>query len=133
MAMRQETKQKVLIGVAVATVIILLIMLALSGGNWDLLKSLFMKDLSDEQLRDQLQEFGWRGYIVITALATLQVVCTFLMAEPVQVLGGFTFGFPVGLLCCMIGVLLGNTLIYMLQNVFGDRLRGFFVKKLIKV
>ena len=42
MAMRQETKQKVLIGVAVATVIILLIMLALSGGNWDLLKSLFM-------------------------------------------------------------------------------------------
>lgn len=130
MAMRQETKQKVLIGVAVATVIVLLIMLALSGGNWDLLKSLFMKDLSDEQLRDQLQEFGWRGYIVITALATLQVVCTFLMAEPVQVLGGFTFGFPVGLLCCMIGVLLGNTLIYMLQNIFGDRLRGFFVKKL---
>ena len=130
MAVRQQTKQKVLIAVGVAVVVALLIMLALSSGNWELLKGLFTNDLSNEELRDQLKEFGWRGYIVITALATLQVVCTFLPAEPVQVLGGFTFGFPMGLLCCMIGVLLGNTLIFMLQKIFGDRLRGFFVKKL---
>lgn len=130
MAVRQQTKQKALIAVGVAAVVVLLIMLALSGSNLALLKSLFTNDLSNEELSDQLKGFGWRGYIVIAALATLQVVCTFLPAEPVQVLGGFTFGFPVGLLCCMIGVLLGNTLIFMLQNIFGDRLRGFFVKKL---
>ena len=130
MAVQQQTKQKVLIVVGVAVIVALLIMLALSGGNWDLLKSLFVNDLSNEELRDQLMEFGWRGYVVITALAALQVVCTFLPAEPVQVLGGFTFGFPIGLLCCMMGVLVGNTLIFLLQKSFGDRLRGFFVKKL---
>lgn len=130
MAVQQQTKQKVLIAVGVTVVLALLIMLALSGGNLELLKSLFTKDLSNEELSEQLKGFGWRGYTVIAALATLQVVCTFIPAEPVQVLGGFTFGFPVGLLCCMIGVLLGNTLIFMLQNIFGDRLRGFFVKKL---
>jgi len=126
----QQTKHKLLIAVCVTAVVALLILLALSGGNLQLLKSLFVNDLSNEELRDQLKEFGWRGYIVISALAALQVVCTFLLAEPVQVLGGFTFGFPVGLLCCMAGVVLGNTLIYMLQNLFGDRLRGFFVRKL---
>lgn len=130
MDVQQQTKHKWLITICVTVILALLVMLALSGGNLALLKSLFIKDLSNEELSDQLKQFGWRGYTVITALATLQVVCTFLPAEPVQVLGGFTFGFPLGLLFCMTGVLLGNTLIYMLQNIFGDRLRGFFVKKL---
>jgi len=126
----RQTRQKALIALCAAVIIALLILFALSGDNWHLLKSLFGKDLSNEQLSDQLKEFGWRGYIAIAALSALQVVCTFVPAEPVQVLGGFTFGFPVGLLCCMVGVWLGNTLIYMLHKTFGDQLRGFFVKKL---
>lgn len=130
MTVKQQTRQKLLIAMGLMVILALLIMLALSGGNLALLKSLFIQDLSNEELSDQLKGFGWRGYVVITALATLQVICTFLPAEPVQVLGGFTFGFPVGLLCCMLGVLIGNTLIYILQNTFGDRLRSFFVKKL---
>lgn len=130
MTEQPQTKHKVLIAIAVALTVALLILLGLSGDNWDLLKSLFKNDFSNEELRDQLKGFGWRGCISITALSTLQVVCTFLLAEPLQVLAGFTFGFPLGLLCCIVGVLLGNTLIYMLQNIYGDRLRSFFVKKL---
>ena len=128
--MRQQTKQKLYIAFGVVAILALLMLLAFSGDNFDLLKRLLTQDYSNEQLRAQLKEFGWRGYVVITVLAMLQVICTFLPAEPVQVLGGFTFGFPVGLLLCMIGVLVGNTLIYMLQSIFGDRLRGFFIKKL---
>ena len=108
MAIRKPFLQKILIGLGVLAVVALLLMVALSGGNWELLKSLFAKDLSNEELSQQLMRFGWRGYTVISALAALQVVCTFLPAEPVQVLAGFTFGFPLGLLCCMIGVLLGK-------------------------
>ena len=130
MAIRQQTKRKLYIGIGVAVILALLMLLAFSGGNLDLLKSLFTDNLSNDELTQRLQGFGWRGYVAVTVLAALQVVCTFLPAEPVQVLAGFTFGFPVGLLCCMIGVLIGNTLIYMLQNIFGDRLRDFFVKKL---
>lgn len=95
-----------------------------------LLKSLFKQELSNDELKDQLAGFGWRAHVVITALAALQVVCTFLPAEPVQVLAGVTFSFSVGLLCCMIGVIFGNTLIYLVQKTFGDRLRSFFVKRL---
>ncbi len=130
MEVRQQTKQKLLIALCVTVILALLALFALSGGNLELLKSLFTQNFSNEELRDQLKDFGWRGYIVISVLAALQLVCTVLPAEPIQVLAGFTFGFPVGLLCCMIGVLLGSTLIYMLQNTYGDRLRSFFVKKL---
>ena len=130
MTVKQQTKQKVFIAIGVAVVVALLLLLGLSGDNWTLLKGAFTKDLSDEELKEHLSGFGWRGYIVIGALSTLQVIITFLPAEPVQVLAGITYSFPVGLLCCMIGVFLGNTLIYMLQKLFGDQLRGLFVKQL---
>lgn len=130
MAVSEKRKLRILISIGFVLILVLLGLFALSGGNLQLLKSLFVHDLSNEELRDQLKGFSWRGYIVITALSMLQLVCTFLPAEPVQVLAGFTFGFPIGLLCCMIGVLLGSTLIYMLQNIYGDQLREFFVKKL---
>ena len=130
MSIKKETVHKLYIALGAIVVFALLMLLAFSGDNFVVLKNLFTQDLSNEEMRDLLNDFGWRGKITITVMAMLQVVCAFLPAEPVQVLGGFTFGFPVGLLCCMVGVLLGNTLIYILQNVFGDRLRGFFVKKL---
>lgn len=130
MVIKQHKKRKILIAVAVTVIIALLMLLALSGSNWTLFKHLITHNLSNEELKDQPAGFGWRGYIVITALATLQVVCTFLPAEPIQILAGITYSFPVGLLCCMTGVVLGNTLIYMMQKIFGNQLRSFFVKKL---
>ena len=123
-------KKKYILIAGVALAIALLVLLALYGDNAELLKHLIAEDFTREELRDMLEGFGWRGYAVSTALAALQVVCAFLPAEPIQVLTGFTFGFPVALLCCMAGVVLGSTLIYLLQQTFGDRLRSFFIKKL---
>lgn len=130
MAVKQHTKQKILIVFGSAVVLALLALLALSGGNLALIRSLIIHDLSNEEKKELLTGFGWRGYIVITALSLLQVVCTFFPAEPIQVLAGVTFSFPVGLLCCMIGIFCGNSLIYILQKTYGDRMRSFFVKKL---
>ena len=127
--MRQQTKQKLYIALGVCVFLTLLLWLAFSGDNFALLKSLFTQELSDDELRARLTEFGWRGHVFIVALATMQVVCAFLPAEPVQVLGGFTFGFAGGLLLCMLGVVIGNTVVYLLQKLYGDRLRGFFIKK----
>jgi len=130
MMVKQNAKQKILIVFGVVIILALLILLALSGGNLELIKSLFINDLSNEKAKELLAGIGWRGYIAITMLSLLQVVCTFFPAEPVQVLAGVTFPFYLGLLCCMLGIFLGNTLIYMLQKTFGDQLRSFFIKKL---
>ena len=127
---KKHIKPKILIAFCAIIVISLLALLALSGGNVAIIKNLIVQDLSNEEMKELLSDFGWRGYIVTIALAMLQVVCTFLPAEPIQVLAGVAFPFPLALLCCMVGVLFGNSLIYMLQKVFGDRLRGFFIKKM---
>ena len=130
MAIQKQTKNRLWIGIGLIVFLALLMVFVFSGDNYDLLKSVFSDDLSNEELRDKLSEFGWRGYITVVVLALLQVICVVLPAEPVQVLGGLTFGFPIGLLCCWIGVFLGNTAIYLLQKTFGDKLRGFFIKRL---
>ena len=130
MGLAKETKYKIYIGIALVVFFALLMLFMFSGDNFDLLKSIFLEEHTNEELRDKLMDFGWRGYITVVVLATLQVVCAFLPAEPVQVLGGLTFGFPVGLLCCWLGVLLGNTAIFLLYKTFGDKLSGFFIKKL---
>lgn len=129
-SVKQPVLRQLLIVLGVAVILALLILLGLSGDNLALVRSLFLHDRSNEEIKEMLAGFGWQGYVVITALSTLQVVCTFLPAEPIQVLAGITFSFPVGLLCCMIGIFFGNSLIYALQKTYGDQMRSFFVKKL---
>ena len=73
-----------------------------SGDNFDLLRSLFIEEHTNEELRDKLADFGVKGYVTIVVLSMLQVVISFLPAEPVQVLSGLTFGFPIGLLLCTV-------------------------------
>lgn len=130
MPVKQETRLKLYLAIGLTVIFALLLLFVFSGDNFALLKSIFTHDLSNEELRDKLNDFGWRGYITVAVLSMIQVVCAFLPAEPVQVLAGLTFGFPIGLLCCCAGILLGNTTIFLLHKTFGHRLHGFFVKKL---
>ncbi|MBQ7045255.1 MAG: VTT domain-containing protein [Clostridia bacterium] len=128
--LQKQTKQKLYIALGLVVFALLLMLFMFSGNNFDLLMNILKNDLTQEQLRDKLNDFGWRGYITVTVLAVLQILCAFLPAEPVQVLAGITFGFYIGFLCCIIGVFIGNTVIFLLHKSFGNKLSGYFVKKL---
>lgn len=125
-----EKKQKWIMGGVLLLVLALVVLFLLGGGNLQLMKELFSGSVSNDELREHLTDLGYRGYISIGILSMMQVVCTVLPAEPIQVIAGLAFGFPIGLLCCTAGVLLGNTFIYGLYRCFGDRLRAYFVKNL---
>lgn len=127
---KKTTREKLIISAGLIVLLILLGFFMLSGSNFDLLMSLFDKQLTEDQLRDKMMGFGIRGYVTIIILSMLQVVCAFLPAEPVQVVAGMVFGFPVGLLLCSGGVLIGNSLIYLLYKTYGDGIRQYFVKNL---
>ena len=130
MKIRKEKRTKLLICGCVILLLGVLLCFMFSGDNRQLLHSLVNGEHTPEQLQDILQEFGIRGHITVSLLAMLQVICTFLPAEPVQVMAGLAFGFPVGVACCFVGVFVGNTLIYLLQRTYGDELRLFVSKKL---
>ena len=130
MTLKKTTKNKLYITLSLVALLILLAVFMFSGDNFDLLKSLFNQNLTADQLQAKLGEFGVRGHITITILSMLQVIFAFLPAEPTQVIGGMSFGFYIGLALCMLGVILGNTLIYILYKTYGDGIKDYFVKNL---
>ncbi len=100
------------------------------GDNYELVRSVFFSKNTSEQMRDKLQDMGLRGQIAVGVLSMLQVILSFLPAEPVQMLAGLSFGFWQGLLICAAGVLVGNLVIYLVYRLFGNQLRDYFVTNL---
>lgn len=87
-------------------------------------------DLKQDEIKEFMQSFGLRGAFAIGSLSALQVVLTFLPAEPVQVIAGMGYGFLLGSAICLAGIFVGNTIIYFLSRTVGDRLTQYFTKNI---
>lgn len=128
---RKKTRRaKVLIAFGLFVLFILLALFLFSGDEFEILKIILTQDHDAEELQDLLGKFGIKGYVTVAVLSMLQVMFPFLPAEPVQVISGVSFGFPIGLLCCTVGVIFGNLFIYFIYKIYGDRVEAFFVKNI---
>ncbi len=97
-----------------------------SGDNYLVLHEIFRADANPDKIKYAISKLGIRAYIVIGILAMLQVMLTFIPAEPLHVVAGMSFGLWKGMLVCFIGILLGNTLIFLLNKLFGTKLKDYF-------
>ena len=107
-----------------------LIVFLFSGKNFEFLKEIFNTNASKEDVRNAIGKLGIRSYIVVALLAMVQVVFTFIPAEPLHVISGISFGLVKGAIICLIGILIGNTIIYVLNKLFGDKLKEFFASNI---
>ena len=128
--MSKGRRNKLLLLLGLFVIFILLAVFLFSGDNRYVLEGVFSNKYEGEELRDKLNDLGIKGYITIAILSMLQVCMPFLPAEPVQVVAGIAFGFPIGLLCCIIGVAVGNLFIFFMYKMFGNRIQAFFVKNI---
>jgi len=124
--MTRDKRTKIIIGVVFLLILVGLGFFLFSGENAKILSNIFSGDVSNDEIRDALESFGWRGYITLGILSMLQVVFAFLPAEPVQVISGLSFGFWKGGLICLVGVMVGNTIIFLLYKIYGERLNKYF-------
>lgn len=128
MAEVKKNNKKLKIFLAIGLLLLLsgLMIFLFSGDNFIILKDLFRDDLTQEEIRETLGELGFKGYFTFGFLSMLQVILTVLPAEPIQVMSGIAFGFWKGTLISLSGVFLGNTVIFFLYKIYGDRLENFF-------
>ena len=124
----KKIKHKILTALAMIVLVVGLLVLLFSGNNYHVIELIFSGKPIDEIL-GQI-DLGWKGRIIFGVLSMLQVVLTVLPAEPVQVLSGIAYGFWQGVVICTAGVILGNTLIYILYKVYGNRLSNYFQKQI---
>ncbi len=97
-----------------------------SGSNFNVLKEIFRNDATKEEIRASIDKLGYKAQLVVAILAMLQVVFTFVPGEPLHVISGISFGLWQGILICFIGILLGNTIVYLLHKLFGAKLTDYF-------
>ena len=128
--MARATNKKLKIFTAVAFIVLLagLLVFLFSGDNYIILQDMFRQDVTREELQESLSGLGYKGYITFGLLSMLQVVLTFLPAEPVQVMAGISFGLLKGVAICTAGVFVGNTIIFLLYKIYGDKLEEYFTK-----
>ena len=130
----EHSKKNKLVKIISLTFIVLavlgLFVFMFSGDNFLIIKGLFDKNVSSEELYDLVKNMGFRGAVPLVLLCMMQVILTFLPAEPAQVLSGMCYGFTYGCLICILGVFIGNTLIYLAYKHFGEGLKKYFQKNI---
>ena len=85
--MKKSTKVKIFSIIGFVIFFFLLMLFLLSDENVEIIKSVFSDEVSSDEVHDVLHGLGIRGYATVSILAMLQVILTFLPAEPVQVIG----------------------------------------------
>lgn len=125
---KSNIKFKIITLIAFALILVGLIFLAFGGENVVIVKSLFNANLTKEEVQDTLSSLGWRGYLSFGILSMLQILLTVVPAEPIQVMAGVSFGLWKGVLICTAGIFVGNTVIYLLYRIYGNRLSEYFEK-----
>ena len=128
--MKTMNKKKWIAAIAMIPVLFLLASYLLTSENIEIIRTVFSADMTGDQAQEHLSGLGIRGQVTIAIMAMLQVVLAFLPAEPVQIVAGLVYEFWIGTLICTIGVVAGNTLIYILYKIYGDRMREYFDDKL---
>lgn len=66
------------------------------------------------------------GQLIFIGLVTLQVIIAWLPGEPLEIAAGYAFGFWQGSLLCMLGLIIGSVLVFVLVRCFGRKLVTLF-------
>ena len=119
-------KRKIFTGIVFFLFCVGLLVFLFSGDNLNILKGLFTEDITKGEVRELLSQLGVKGYVTIGILSMLQVILTFLPAEPVQVAAGISFGLETGTWVCLAGVFVGNTILYILYKIYGSKVSNSF-------
>lgn len=120
-------KKKKLIALAIFIVIFIgLLVFLFYGDNFNVLKEIFNTNATKDQIQDSIGKLGIRAYIVVFILSMMQVILTFVPAEPLHVIAGISFGLWKGMAVCLAGIMVGNTIVFILYKLFGTKLTDYF-------
>lgn len=80
-----------------------------------------------EELKVYIESIGFWGWLLALGAQILQVVVAFLPGEPIEIVMGMIFGPIGGLLTCMLGIIIGTTIIYLFAKTIGVKFISIFV------
>lgn len=109
-------------------IISLLILILLSIAIFLFIGKPLLSFASQPQLfREWINSFGILGRLIFIGIIILQVVVAIIPGEPFEIAAGYAFGALEGTLLCIVGIILGSFIIFLLVKKFGVKLvEAFF-------
>ncbi len=89
---------------------------------------LSLKDPSNQEVFiTKINKLGALGYLILLLIQIAQVIFAIIPGEPIEIIAGLMYGPIGGLIICLIGCLIGSTLVFVLVRKLGMN----FVNKVI--
>lgn len=82
---------------------------------------------TQEQFRGFISSLGVLGFVLMLLLQTAQIVVAVIPGEPIEILLGMMYGTFGGLLTSLLGIAIGQTLVFLLVKRFGISFASRFV------
>ena len=122
-------KQKKAVGI-VAFAVFLVVCAAV---GWFVGRPMIALAEDPEQFRTWVDSYGILGKAAYVGIVILQVVVAFIPGEPLELAGGYAFGWLEGTLLCLLGIVIGSALVFGLVRRCGVKLvEVFFSRDKIK-
>lgn len=81
---------------------------------------------SPEDFRLWVEEKGFAASLLFVGMVALQVVVALIPGEPLEIVAGIAFGSFEGTVLCLLGIVLGSTIVFLLVRRFGVKLVEVF-------
>jgi uncharacterized membrane protein YdjX (TVP38/TMEM64 family) len=104
----------------------LILFVSLTIGFWPFIKSLSSEEGRNE-FKNYIDSLGIGGWFIMLGIQILQVVIAFLPGEPIEIVMGVFYGPWMGMVTCLIGILIGTVIIYILAKLIGKPFVRLFI------
>lgn len=119
----KKKKKKIVIIGAVIFVIIMLILGFTVGGK-------IVSMVKDPKVfRNWVQGTGIWGKFLMIGISAFQIIVAVIPGEPIEIASGYAFGWIEGAILCLIGTLIGQTIVFLFAKKYGMDFVEVFVKK----
>ena len=113
----------------VAIAAFLAVLAVMAGIFWYVGRPMLQFVSEPEQFRLWVDSHGVWGRVLFLGMVILQVVIAFIPGEPLESGAGYAFGFWEGTLLCLLGIILGSVLVFLLVRTLGIRFVEVFFSR----
>ena len=123
---KEQIKQKKNLTKIIALVVLLTVFAVLTVLAVPLVMKISEPE-NQQRFREWVDHFGIGGWFILLLIQIGQVVIAIIPGEPVEVVAGVMYGTLGGLLTCLLGVLIGSSLVFLMVRRLGTPvIRLFF-------
>ena len=73
------------------------------------------------KFRQWVDDIGFKSRLIFIGMVAIQVVVAIIPGEPLEIGAGYAFGIWEGTLLCMLGILIGSTIVFLFTRFFGAK------------